>query len=302
MKKLAFLLFFVLPLHATEVGRAGAHVFHSSFWINLHERLRHEAVLATPETHPFTGAEQAAWRQALVIYRTDVRKKNPVFDRTLARVWHVLSATADDAKPKDIPPRLAEALNGAAPAYRAKLWKQDDATNRFWTAVAVTMLKEAGAEVGAEIARVYSTTWPKRIDIEVARYCDDYGAATPDAMNGQYLTVVSSTDPGYQQFHALEMMFHEPMHHFDQSMFRAMDAAGGKPPRNLSHAILFYTAGEVTRRALAKRGVVYKPVADEVAARAWKELIAPIERHWKPVIDGTVSREEALKALLRPAT
>ncbi|HYC92300.1 MAG TPA: hypothetical protein VEO54_24035 [Thermoanaerobaculia bacterium] len=295
MKIALLLLLFTLPLRATEIGRAGNHVFHSSFWLNLHERLRHEAV--HPEEHTLTGAELSAWRQALAIYRTDVGTKNPVFDRTLGLVWHTLSATPDSAAPKEIPPRLIEALTLAAPAYRAKLWKQDDATNRFWTAVAVTMLREAGAEVGAEIAKVYGTTWPKRIDVEVAPYCDEYGAATPDAHEGKYLTVVSSTDPGYQQFHALEMMFHEPMHHFDQAMFRELSQAG-KAPRNLSHALLFYTAGEVTRRALAKRGVVYKPVADEVAARAWKELIAPIEQHWKPVLDGTRSRAEALKALV----
>ncbi|HEX6083256.1 MAG TPA: hypothetical protein VF266_01945 [Thermoanaerobaculia bacterium] len=296
MKIALILLLFALPLRATEIGRAGNHVFHSSFWLNLHERLRHEAVY--PEEHAFTGSEQSAWRQALVIYRADVGRKNPVFDRTLALVWHTLSATPDSATPKDIPPRLIEALNLAAPAYRAKLWKSDDATNRFWTSVAVTMLREAGPEVAAGIAKVYGTTWPKRIDIEVAMYCDEYGAATPDAHEGKYLSVVSSTDPGYQQFHALEMMFHEPMHHFDQQMLRELSQAG-KAPRNLSHALLFYTAGEVTRRVLAKRGVVYKPIAAEVSARAWKELVPLIEQHWKPVLDGTASRADALKELVK---
>lgn len=296
MKATLLLLLFALPLQATEIGRAGAHVFHSSFWINLHERLRHEAM--HPEEHAFTGTELSAWRQALAIYRTDVGKKNPVFDRPLALVWHTLSATPDDAAPKDLPPRLAEALSLAAPAYRARLWKQDDAANRFWTAVTTTILREAGEEVGREIARVYGTSWPKRIEMEVAPFVDEYGAATPDAHAGKYLTVVASNDPTYQQFRALEMMFHEPMHHFDQQMLRELSAAG-KAPRNLSHALLFYTAGEVARRALAKRGVVYEPVADEVAARAWKDLVPLIEQHWKPVIDGKATRQEALKALLR---
>lgn len=301
MRKLALLLLlFALPLHATEIGRAGNHVFHSSFWINLHERLRHEAVLKTPETHPFTGAELSAWRQALVIYRTDVGTKSPVFDRTLGLVWHTLSAIPDTATPKDIPPRLIEALNLAAPAYRAKLWKQDDATNRFWTSVAMTMLREAGPEVAAEIARVYGMTWPKRIDIEVAPYCDEYGAATPSEHEGKYLTVVSSTDPGYQQFHALEMMFHEPMHHWDLQREIVQAAGSPKTPFNLSHAILFYTSGEITRRVLAKRGVVYKPIADEVIGRAWPHFIEPLAKHWKPVLDGTATRADALKALVKP--
>jgi hypothetical protein len=300
MKITLLLLMFALPLRATETGRAGAHVFHSSFWLNLHERLRHEATLKTPETHPFTGAELSAWRQALAIYRTDVGTKNPVFDRPLALVWHALAATPDSATPKEIPPRLAEALTAAAPAYRAKLWKQDDATNRFWTAVATTMLREAGAEVGAEIAKVFGNTWPKRIDVEVAPYCDDYGAATPDPHEGRYLTVVSSTDPGYQQFHALEMMFHEPMHHYDMQRDIREAANGGKTLHNLSHALLFYTSGEITRRALAKRGVVYKPNSDEVIGRAWPHLMPLMEKHWRPVIDGKVSRAEALKALVKP--
>lgn len=297
MKTTLLFLLFALPLRATEIGRAGNHVFHSSFWLNLHERLRHEAV--HPEEHAFRGMELSAWRQALVIYRTDVGKKNPVFDRTLGLVWHSLSATPDDAQPKGIPPRLLEALSLAAPAYRAQLWKSDDATNRFWTSVAVTMLREAGGEVGAEIARVYGTTWPKRIDVEVAQYCDEYGAATPSAHEGKYLTVVSSTDPGYQQFHALEMMFHEPMHHFDLQREITQAAGGGKTPLNLSHAILFYTSGEITRRALAKRGVVYKPIADEVIGRAWPHFIEPLAKHWKPVLDGKVARADALKELVK---
>ena len=266
MRIALLLLLFTLPLRATEIGRAGAHVFHSSFWINLHERLRHEAVQKTPVEHAFSGAEQSAWQQALEIYRTEVGTKNPVFVRPLAMVWHTLSVTPDDATPKGLPPKIAEALKLAAPAYRAKLWKQDDATNRFWTAVATTMLREAGDEVGREVARVYGTTWPKRIDMEVAPFVDDYGAATPDAHAGKYLTVIAPNDPAYQGFHALEMLFHEPMHHFDQQMYKEIDAVaqGGKVPRNLSHAILFYTAGEVARRALAKRGVVYTPIADEV--------------------------------------
>jgi hypothetical protein len=301
MKITLLLLMLALPLRATEVARAGAHVFHSSFWINLHERLRHEATLKTPEAHPFTGAELSAWRQALVIYRTDVGRTNPIFDRKLSLVWHALAATPDAAAPKDLPPRLSEALKAAAPAYRAKLWKQDDATNRFWTAVAATMLREAGPEVGAEIAKIYGTTWPKRIDVEVAPYCDEYGAATPAEHEGRYLTVVSSTDPGYQQFHALEMMFHEPMHHFDDAIQREISQAanGGKTPRNLSHALLFYTSGEVTRRTLAKRGVVYTTIASEVAARAWPGLVPLLEKHWLPVIEGKVSRAEALRELVK---
>jgi hypothetical protein len=300
MRKALLLLILALPLHATEIGRSGAHVFHSSFWINLHERLRHEAM--HPAEHPsFKGMELSAWRQALVNYRTEVGSKNPVFDRKLAMVWHALAATADDAKPKDIPPRLLEALQQAEPAYRAKLWKEDDARNRFWTKVAVVMLNEAGDEMTREISRVYGTTFPKRIDMEVASFVDEYGAATPDQHDGKYLTVVASNDPAYQGFHALEMTFHEPMHHFDQSMYRDIDAAanGAKVPRNLSHALLFYTSGELARRAWAKRGVVYTPIADEVAARAWKDLIEPIKLHWTPVLDGKASREEALKALVK---
>ncbi|HUR80829.1 MAG TPA: hypothetical protein VM733_08685 [Thermoanaerobaculia bacterium] len=300
MRKALLLLMLALPLHATEIGRSGAHVFHSSFWMNLHERLRHESMHA--EEHAFSGAETAAWRQALVVYRTEVGSKNPIFDRGLALVWHALAATPDDATPKDIPPLLIEALQQAAPVYRARLWKEDDARNRFWTRVAVVMLDEAGAEMARGISRVYGTTFPKRIDMEVAPFVDEYGAATPDAHDGKYLTVVASNDPAYQGFNALEMMFHEPMHHFDQAMLRDIDAAanGAKVPRNLSHALLFYTSGELARRAWAKRGIVYTPIANEVANRAWKDLIAPIEKDWTPVLDGKVSRAKALQSLIKP--
>ncbi|HVG25379.1 MAG TPA: hypothetical protein VND45_14575 [Thermoanaerobaculia bacterium] len=300
---LLLLTLVTLPLRATELARAGAHVFHSSFWINLHERLRYEAMQKTPVEHGFTGPQLVAWRNALIAYRSEIGTKNPIFDRKLALQWYALSATRDDAQPNGLPERLAAALRDAAPVYRATLWKEDDATNRFWTAVATTMLREAGPEVAAEIAKVYGATWPKRIDIEVAAFNEPFGASTPAEHEGRYLTIVSSTDPGYQSFRALELLFHEPMHHFDDAMDREIRAAanGAKVPRNLSHAILFYTSGEVARRALARRHVTYTTVASEVAARAWPELVPLLQKHWLPVIDGKTSRADALRAIIDSA-
>ncbi|MFP5246374.1 MAG: hypothetical protein ACLGH0_06735, partial [Thermoanaerobaculia bacterium] len=70
-----------MQTRAAEVARTGTHVFHSSFWINLHERLRHEARAKEPAAHGLSKEQQALWDEALAFYKSDVLPKHPIFDR-----------------------------------------------------------------------------------------------------------------------------------------------------------------------------------------------------------------------------
>ncbi len=70
-------------------------------------------------------------------------------------------------------------------------------------------------------------------------------------------------------------------------------------PYNLWHAVLFYTSSELTRRALARRGVTnYKPVILGMYDRGFRNFRQSLEIRWQAYLDGKISRQEALRRIV----
>ena len=257
---------------------------------------------AAPEAHgDFTAAEREAWDAAIATYKSDVAKRDAIGDKDLVAWTRALATSGDAKEPRGVPDAIAAALRRAAPVYRAHDWIADDRGNRFSIAMAVTLLREAGAEMTKDVERWYGITWPKSLHFEITAYAEAFGANTPPSTPDLRLTVMSTHDPAYQGLNELEMLFHEPLHHFDEMqapIVAAIQATGTRPPRGFSHALLFYTAGEAARRALAARGITYKPVAVLVGERAWPKLLPLLREHWQAYLDGRISRDEALRKIL----
>ena len=71
-------------------------------------------------------------------------------------------------------------------------------------------------------------------------------------------------------------------------------------PPQLWHAVLFYTAGELTMRELKARGIDYTPYAnaafyDNMCGAGCRDKIV---EHWTPRLDGKRSMPDALSALV----
>jgi hypothetical protein len=122
-------------------------------------------------------------------------------------------------------------------------------------------------------------------------------------LSGGVITTMSSRDSGYQGMRALEMLLHESSHAVvspNQGTVGAAIAAAAKrhgvdPPRDLWHAILFATSGELTRRVLAERGVAnYVPSSDDLFTRAWPKYREPVEKHWFAYFKGQGTLETAI--------
>ena len=124
-----------------------------------------------------------------------------------------------------------------------------------------------------------------------------------------FLVFSSMTDQNIG-LHGFEIVVHEGMHQWDQSLsgtLAALARAGNvSVPRDLTHAMIFFTAGEAVRRL----DPTYIPVAD--AEGIWKfklsgatlpaERLKPIlEDLWKPYMNGRGTRDEALAALVTSA-
>jgi hypothetical protein len=289
--------------------RRPARRYHlqSNRWVNLHQRLLEEArVRQTPPPAGLGGADLARWKEIAARYRAFVAGRSPLFDAELVRIDAALSETTGDALPDSIPAVAAKALQEAMPLYRAAQWEQDDRANRFWIAVAEPLLASAGEELVAAHAKAYARPFPARVRVDVSVFAGQFGAYTVGEGESAHATI-SSAEPKNQGFAALEVLLHEPSHAvvdsksgaIGEDLVRLSRELGIEPRHNLWHALLFYTSGELTRRALAARGVRdYQPYMTSMWDAQFRGMRPSIETHWQVYLDGRMSRDAALRRIL----
>lgn len=288
------------------VAEVGRYRLQSNPWVNLHQRLLHEARFETAAPAALSGDELSRWKAAVETYRAFLGKRSPIFDEELIAMNAALSAASARELPDSIPKPASPALEAAMPLYRAVQWEEDDRANRFWIAVAEPMLASAAEELVDAHAKAYGLPFPKRILVDVSALGWEFGAYTVGEGESAH-AVISSTDPGYQGFAALEMLMHEPSHAvvaptsgaIGADLSRAAAELGIRPRPNLWHALLFYTSGELTRRALAKRGVRdYRPFIVGMYERGFRGYRQPLETHWQAYLDGKVARDAAIRQIV----
>lgn len=293
--------------HGPASADVGRYHLQSNRWVNLHQRLMHEALFGTPPPEGLTADEGASWRAAVESYRGWIGKRSAIEDAELIQVNGTLSRTSGRKPPDGLPQAARAALGAAMPLYERAQWPKDDTANRFWIAVAVPLLQSAADELIAEHEDAYGVPFPKSILVDVSGLAGEFGGYTTGDGKAVHSTI-SSTDPAYQGFLALEMLFHEPSHGIvdmnsgaiGADLARVSKALGRRPPYNLWHALLFDTSGELTRRVLAERGVAeYKPfITLGMFDRQFKGMQEPFETYWRAYLDHKMERDEALRQIV----
>ena len=100
------------------------------------------------------------------------------------------------------------------------------------------------------------------------------------------------------------MLFHESSHSPVSDLFQRVRQAASEQkvtvPRQLWHAVLFYTAGELTTRELKAHGIAYTQYAGpglytNLCGAGCREKIA---EYWAPRLDGKRSIADSLAALV----
>ncbi len=204
---------------------------------------------------------------------------------------------------------LVEALERAAPVYRAHWWAQQDRGNRDWIAQVQPLIQKMGVELSAQLADVYQRPWPsQRLRVDVVWYGGPFGAYT--TLDPIHVTI-SSHDPRNRGVYGFEVLFHEASHALAGGVnaaiaheFRERD----KPiPREFWHALLFYTTGEIVRRDVeygsmtltyeqANGPSAYLPYAARFGlySGSWEHFRALLDLYWLPYLDGRVSFETAM--------
>ena len=201
------------------------------------------------------------------------------------------------------PPCLARA---GGPIYRKTWWPAHRAANRAWRASASDLVTRYGRTTTEFVSKAYGVPWPESgYPVHVCSYANFGGAYSVGGANS---VIVSSTSALNAGLHGLEAIVQEAMHQWDGQIFAALAgharALNIVVPRDLTHAMIFFTAGEAVRRHRSdlrprRRRVRHlaEATVGRVSSSATAETVAG--RHVETLLERTRhSRNDALAALL----
>lgn len=316
---------------------------HSGFWINLHHALYHEAKLRTASAQPDKGArtsgptlntapdakpaltssEQHIWDDAVAYYVANYASKDLLFSTELIQLKDQLGDFEDcdelsGRKRKfcdaGLPAKLTQVLESAAAVYRAHLWPEHDRANRRWIMRVAPLVREQGVGLSERLADIYQARWPhEKIRVDLTGYANWSGAyTTADPLR----VTISSLDSRNQGAAALEVLFHEGSHGIAErvqaAIIRECHQRDKAIPRDLWHALVFYTTGEVLRPVLGSPdasagdqdgsvpGGGYTPYAlrEGLYQRGWNDYFKLLQRFWQPYLDGHASFDDAIARMV----
>lgn len=332
--------------------------FHSGFWVNLHHMLYYEAKQrqaapsssATAKTSPaspqiklktmkdsptaLTPTERQAWDDSVAYYAANFASKDLLFNTDLTLLKNQLddfedcdelSGSRKKTCDAGLPAPLTHALEAAAAVYRTHLWPEQDRANRRWVARVAPLVEEQGVGISQRLADIYQTKWPReKIRVDVTAYANPTGAYTTLA---PLRVTISSLDPRNQNDEAFEVLFHEASHGIAEPVQNAITRECRQRdkaiPRDLWHALIFYTTGEVIRPLMgpaddpapdhedavkpnvnrpptATRRETYVPYAvrEGLYERGWKDYFQLLTRFWQPYLDNKTTFDDAIARMV----
>jgi hypothetical protein len=305
--------------------------FHSGFWLNLHHFLYQtareqknpagtakggSAAAAGVGDAKLTEEEERAWKSAVDYYAANYAGQDLLFNGDLVALKNQLGdfETCADLSGQSaprcnagLPPELTRALERAATVYRAHWWPEHDRLNRRWTAQVAPLVRQLGKELAEELARLYQERWPaQKVRVDVSAYANWAGAYT--TLEPLRVTI-ASRDPRNQGTAGFEILFHEASHGLagpvQDAIVRECRQRGKPIPRDLWHAVLFYTTGEAVKNVMKQNAssgdgttspAQYTPYAmrEGLYTRGWSNYLRVIEKFWKPYLEGRADFSDAI--------
>jgi hypothetical protein len=330
------LLLCAAPVRAQQDAETPAFEFHSGFWLNLHHFLYREGririaesragasqtpePLAAASTDGMTPEQQRAWNAAVTAYAADWSSRDLLLNGDMVVANNRLAELENcpELSGKNRPeceaglrPDLVAALNQAAAVYRARWWTDQDRENRAWIAAVAPLVRQMGADLAGQLSIIYQREWPRGpTRVDVVWSAEPLGAYT--TLNPVHV-VIASNDPRNQGPASFEVLFHEASHSLSEGVSQAIANAcreRDKPiPRDLWHALLYYTTGEMTRRVYARTPSLagatdsasdYTPYADRngLYDKDWSQYRRLLETYWQPYLDGKISFDTAIARMV----
>jgi hypothetical protein len=274
--------------------------FHSNAWLNLHHYVRSVA-RGAPGPGGLTESEQKDWAEG-VEFDKPYATRDVLRDDGMVAIASALRA-AEGKNGLDgiaIDAALKATLERVMPIYERRWWPEHDRANREWITAILPLVDRHGIAISQSITRAYGVTWPAEpmhVDLSVV-------AGPVGAFSVKGHITISSSDASYRGYAGLEMVFHEASHEFDTGLIQLVNRIAAEHkvtlPPQLWHAVLFYTAGELTRRELNANGIDYTlyggvGLYNNLCGAGCRDKIA---EHWTPRLDGKRSIPEALSGLV----
>ena len=301
--------------------RAPIFRFHTDeSWLNLHQFLyvlgRHEAGMADRTRRAVATApaesekgltalsadEQKLWRDAVRSYGNGLSKQDAVFDKPLIDLAHTLVRVggASALSGPNPNPEVSRMLVRVAPIYRRVWWPEHERANHAWATSANALLDKHGRAVLDRITRAYGMSWPgEGYPVHLSGYANWAGAFSTRGN----LLIVSSLDSGNRGLVSLEVVFHEAMHQWDDDVEPILTRLANERQLRvrdwLSHALIFYTAGEAVR-SVSSEHVPYAE-ANGIWQQPARQIFKPVfDEVWKPYLLGKGgNRDEVLAEILK---
>lgn len=287
--------------------------FYSRMPLNLHDRLMEvsegyaEASDACMTEQP--KRDQEAWQEAVAYYTRRLANHRSSFTDIKLGIRYYLIGMGDiDADLRHaVPDTLIRMLQGAVPAYEACWWAAQDRANRGWIAEVMPKLEAHGETIQRRIEHFHQKEWPsQRIPVDAVNYVSRGGANT--VRGGDHIQISVSND-GYQDYAALEMLYHEASHTIVgrrsggsiQAINAAAQAQQIRMPGIFWHVVLFYTSGEATRQVLSEVGIPYEQYMFKhgpMSRGVWTQWRPALEAEWQPYLEGRVDLETAAHNLV----
>lgn len=294
--------------------------FHSDFDANLNDALiaaglarkggAPELFHSGVEASCFEGqpaSVRAAWDGA-VSYYAEIISPADWTDRRQYLVRAQLAGFDEELKDEDAKQyvELARSFRAAAtPAYKSCRWSTQDAKNRHFIEEAKALLAVDEQKVAARLEQLYQRKWDALpIPVDIVETVDWSGANSIFRRTGGGHLLISTS---YQGPAALEIVFHEASHLLmgrgapvRQALDGAATAVDSRLPGELWHVVLFYTTGEAVSRVLADDGHPgYTPILYEIFDKGtWAGYRQPLERSWRPYVDGERTLPQAAADLI----
>jgi hypothetical protein len=306
---------------------------HSGFWINLHHTLYYQARLssaaaASTASKPsgtalqnapgvaaaLTPDERHAWDNAVAFYAANYANEDLQFTTELILLKNQLGEfdscnelTGKKKKTCDagLPGKIGEILEAAAPVYRAHWWADHDRANRRWVIRVAPLVREQGVGLSERLASIYRTRWPKeKIRVDVSFYANAAGAYTT---LGPLRVTIASGDARNLGAAALEVLFHEASHGIaepvEAAIVRECRQRDKAIPRDLWHALIFYTTGEVIKPVMSgdsSEEAEYVPYAirQDLYKRGWEDYLKLLTRYWQPYLDNKSTFDDSIARMV----
>jgi hypothetical protein len=316
-------------------GTLPAFEFHSGFWVNLHHFLYLQARIQSHEltrvgaaatnysaqaaTLPADAPGAADWARAVNYYVKTFASRDLWIDLGMGMIndrlgemdrCPDLSGKSSPSCASGLRPEMIDVLERAAIVYRVQWWPAHDEKNRVWIEAQAPQVREMGARLAEPLADVYRANWPAQpIRVDLVYYAGPFGSYTTlDPVH----VMLSSADPSNQGPLGFELLFYEGSHAIsgsvEDAIVRECHVRGIPIPRDLWHALLFYTTAKMIGRVAPATpkanssneidSALSHNYSAGLTARGWQGYQLVLEVYWQEYLDGKAGFDHALTAVV----